>query len=133
MTNYYFYVHIGLAISPSKESIFYSLLMILNILLKIFLYNKHFRHLPVLVTYCFMRLREFPITCFYILFKYYQTGKDRGVVGYPIQDSQHDIPLRKYRTIFPVKIFCCYFFALLIYNRKLKITTETQISSRIIS
>ena len=63
---------------------------------------KYFRRLPEIVTNCFTRLREKYLTYFYVIFKYYHTEEDGGVLGYPIQDSQHKITLRKYLMGFPV-------------------------------
>ena len=39
---------------------------------------------------------------FYIIWKYYQTSKDMGVLGYTLQDYQCKIPLRIYLMRFPV-------------------------------
>ena len=74
---------------------FYSLLMILNILLNIFFYDKSYQRFPTTVRYCFTWLRKFPIKYFHVICKYYQSSKYGRVLGYPIQDPQCDIPLRK--------------------------------------
>ena len=46
-------------------------------------------------------------------------------LGYPIQDSQHEISSKIYRMKFPLQIFSHYFFPLLVSNCRLKISTAS--------
>ena len=56
----------------------------------------------ITVTYHFIQLHKFPITYFYMLWKYYQTGEVGEELGYPIYYCQCNIHLRKSWMIFPV-------------------------------
>ena len=56
----------------------------------------HMHYVCVVVFVCpyvCTTLASYLFICFQ---KYYQTGEDGGVLGYPIQDSQHKIPLITY-------------------------------------
>ena len=57
---------------------FYSSLVILKIVLNSFFYIQRS---PATIKYCFTQFRELPINYLYVMCKYYQTGKDGGVLG----------------------------------------------------
>ena len=74
--------------------------MVSNILLYIFFYDKSFGKSSALVASCDCMSCVFPISVFFVSFVI--LAKTGGVLGYPIQDFQLDIPSRKSQMRFPV-------------------------------
>ena len=60
-----------------------------------FIHTHTLSHSTTLVINRFMWLHKLHIAYLYVLQKYYHNEKDEGVLGYPIQGSQHDINFRK--------------------------------------
>ena len=58
-----------------------------------FLIQSKIRHSPTTITNSFVWMCELPINYFHILWNYYQTNKDGGVLGCPICYSQREILL----------------------------------------
>ena len=56
----------------------------------------------------FTRLRRLPLTYFYVICKYYKSGKYGRVLGYPIQYYQREIHLGKSPLRLPVYIFSMF-------------------------
>ena len=98
-----------------------------------FFYDQTLWSSPTTAANYFTILRELPINYLYILCKYYQTGEDGEVLGYPIQYYQHEINSISPQIKLSMWIVSWYLLPLLIYNYKLKITTVPQIAIRIIS
>ena len=91
-------------ITSQGISYLYSLLVTLNIILRISFYNHTIWVSPALSINCFTLFHQFLITYFHVICKYYHIDEDGGVLGYSTQDYQREIPLRKYWMRFPINI-----------------------------
>ena len=70
-----------ISLTTKEISYFYSLLVIFKSIFNILFYDQAFCNSTTTNTNSFSRLRNLPLTYFYIICKYHQSSKDGGVLG----------------------------------------------------